>query len=261
MRTAASPLQMKRTRAKCYFFENELPIWLKKIMYLSFPRPRKKRSKSYFYYKWHFQSWTSFITDNYTTNTTATLVGIITFCHERYLIGGTIPKNLKPSCLSCLFRETLPLTLADLDAYDVPHLEAVTFTPTGSGVAFIYNNDIYYKPNVRKPHEFRLTSDGQEGVIFNGRPDYLYETRVFESGQAMWFSQDAAMLLFASFNCSLVGEQAYPHYGNNVSKYGKQWKYPTIVSSLGKTWSGPQNRLQDPMGLSLGMAYFRLVVW
>lgn len=118
--------------------------------------------------------------------------------------------------LFCLSRETLPLTLAELDVYDVPYLESVTFTPTGNGVAFIYKNDIYYKPNVKKPHEFRLTSDGQEGVIFNGRPDFLYETRILGSGKAMWFSQDSTMLLFANFNCTLVGEQSYPYYGNNV---------------------------------------------
>lgn len=113
-----------------------------------------------------------------------------------------------------------PLTLngeEDSDTDKVPFLESVTWTPTGNGVAFIYKNNLYYKRKINKSNIYTFTRDGLEGVIFNGRPDFLYETKIFESGTSFWFSPDSSMLAFASFNCSAVGQVHYPYYKDLVS--------------------------------------------
>lgn len=46
---------------------------------------------------------------------------------------------------------------------------------------FILENDIYYQPSVSSRAK-RITSSGQQGVIFNGITDWLYEGEEFWIG-------------------------------------------------------------------------------
>lgn len=55
-------------------------------------------------------------------------------------------------------------------------LQLASWAPVGTGLVYVYNNDIYYistPENVINPQ--RITSDGVEGVIYNGVPDWVYE--------------------------------------------------------------------------------------
>lgn len=103
------------------------------------------------------------------------------------------------------------------DSEPLPHLESVTWTPTGNGLVFVYKNNLYYKPRIRRPQTYTLTRDGVEDVVFHGRPDFMYETKILETGTALWFSPDAALLAYATFNCSEVGSMQFPYYGKSVS--------------------------------------------
>lgn len=116
-------------------------------------------------------------------------------------------------------REYFPLRASeeDGDSDRLPYLESVIWTPTGNGVAYVYKNNIYYKPRIKKPQIYTVTRDGEEEFYFNGRPDFLYENKILDTGTALWFSPDSSMLAFASFNSSSVGKLQFPFYGNSVS--------------------------------------------
>ena len=56
-----------------------------------------------------------------------------------------------------------------------PRLEFLTWAPTGNAYAYVFKGNIYYKPRVRSKKVYPITSDGVEGKIFNGIPDWVYE--------------------------------------------------------------------------------------
>lgn len=83
-------------------------------------------------------------------------------------------------------------------------------------IAFVYLNDIYYKPKVQGELVCRITQTGSGSheaetpgsVVFNGVPDWTYETvPELESRQSsMEFSPDGLYLAFLSYNDSEVNE-------------------------------------------------------
>lgn len=79
----------------------------------------------------------------------------------------------------------------------------------------------------------QLTRDGQEGVIFNGVPDWLYSDRIFaqsdhgQKSSAIWFSPEGTKLSFASFDDSKVSPISYPKYGSYDDPSNV---YPSLVT-------------------------------
>ncbi|XP_063629085.1 inactive dipeptidyl peptidase 10 isoform X1 [Cydia splendana] len=109
-------------------------------------------------------------------------------------------------------RNKIPISPVE-DDRTAPLLQYAEWSPTGSSLVFVHDNDIYYKPRVLKTLVCRITNNGVPGVIFNGVPDFLYETQVLRLERALWFSPDAQTLLYVSYNCSLVHQHQYPWYG------------------------------------------------
>lgn len=108
------------------------------------------------------------------------------------------------------------------------------------GVAFVYNNDVYYKPKVQHDLVCRLTTTGQPGLIYNGVPDWLYantpqlrdgddadggagRNRDDNAAETLSFSPDGAYLAFVTYNDSSVDRYEYTWLGDS-------WKYPQIRS-------------------------------
>nr|XP_037874086.1 inactive dipeptidyl peptidase 10 isoform X2 [Bombyx mori] len=109
-------------------------------------------------------------------------------------------------------RNKIPISPVE-DDRSAPLLQHAEWSPVGSSLVFVHDNDIYYKPRVLKTLICRITKDGVPGVIFNGVPDFLYETEVLRLDRALWFSPDGQTLMFATYNNSQVQEHKYPWYG------------------------------------------------
>nr|XP_022912689.1 inactive dipeptidyl peptidase 10-like [Onthophagus taurus] len=128
---------------------------------------------------------------------------------------------------------TKPLSPKELDD-SAPFLKYATWSTNGTSIAFVHNNDIYYKPKVQKDLVCRITSTGGED-IFNGVPDWIYETEILKTDHTLWFSPDGLYLMYATFNDSKVGEYTYTWYdsGNPKAKYPevKSIKYPKVESN------------------------------
>ncbi|XP_067000020.2 inactive dipeptidyl peptidase 10 [Anabrus simplex] len=160
-----------------------------------------------------------------------------------------------------------------------PLLQLAVWSTRGNALAFVYRNNIYYRPRANEKTVYQVTHKGQPGVIFYGVPDWLYEEEILHSPSAMWFSPDGKILLFASFNDSLVGELRYPWYGSLQQRL----KYPQM-RSLRYPKAGTRNpvatlwtvELSQPQALhlmdvkpplevrnpqSVGDHYFTAVTW
>ncbi|CAG9792606.1 unnamed protein product [Diatraea saccharalis] len=109
-------------------------------------------------------------------------------------------------------RNKIPISPVE-DDRSAPLLQYAEWSPTGSSLVFVHDNDIYYKPRVLKTLVCRITNTGIPGVIFNGVPDFLYETEVLRLDRALWFSPDGQTLMFVTYNDSMVQQHKYPWYG------------------------------------------------
>ena len=98
----------------------------------------------------------------------------------------------------------------------------------------VHRNNIYYANSVSEwPSNVKqLTRNGQEGVVFNGIPDWLYSDKIFGQSDrsqqsAIWFSPEGTKLSFASFDDSKVSPISYPKYGSYDDPSNV---YPSLVT-------------------------------
>ncbi|RZC37564.1 C05D11.1-like, partial [Asbolus verrucosus] len=87
----------------------------------------------------------------------------------------------------------------------------VVWAPVGNALAFVYENNIYYKESVTSNTSVPITKDN--GYIYNGIPDWVYEEEVFSSNKALWFSPDGTKLAFAKFDDRETPIMVLPIYG------------------------------------------------
>ncbi|CAG7717855.1 unnamed protein product [Allacma fusca] len=95
-----------------------------------------------------------------------------------------------------------------------PDLQYAVWSPRGSALIFVFENDIYLKPDPKSAQVIRITNTGIPGVIFNGVPDFIYEEEILKSKSALWPSPNGQRLLYGSFNDSRVGEAVFSWYAD-----------------------------------------------
>lgn len=106
----------------------------------------------------------------------------------------------------------LPPTAATQESPDAPSIQNFVWSPVGAALAFVYKNNIFYKPDL-DTQAIQITTSGVEDVIYNGIPDWVYEEEVFSSNIAMWFSKEGNRLAYATFNDEEVRIMNVPQYG------------------------------------------------
>uniref|UniRef100_A0A182F2S2 Dipeptidylpeptidase IV N-terminal domain-containing protein n=1 Tax=Anopheles albimanus TaxID=7167 RepID=A0A182F2S2_ANOAL len=108
--------------------------------------------------------------------------------------------------------ETIQLAVKAEDD-EWPFLLHAEFTPKGQAIVLVYKYDIYYKPSARAPQTYRLTKNAIPGIVYNGVPDWLYEEEILQTNKAIWLSADGHLMLYTTFNDTLVQEQQFAWYG------------------------------------------------
>ncbi|GLV36131.1 Dipeptidyl peptidase 10 [Carabus blaptoides fortunei] len=139
---------------------------------------------------------------------------------QRYLLlAQNVQKLFRHSYLAqytvydILTSETYPLTpLPDDEGH--PFLLLADWAPRGHSLVMVHNYDIYYRPGPRSSSGYRVTNTAVPGVVSHGVPDWLYEEEILGSNTALWMSSDGHMILYASFNDTLVEELQFPWYGS-----------------------------------------------
>lgn len=116
-------------------------------------------------------------------------------------------------------RNTFPLSHLD-NSQKAPLLQRVVWAPSttsqsrwsqssgfpigakspSQAIAFVHNNDLYYKPRVQHDLVCRITNTGLLGEVYNAIPDWLYENTPELKTETIAFSADGGYLSFMSFN-------------------------------------------------------------
>ncbi|XP_032239823.2 prolyl endopeptidase FAP isoform X2 [Nematostella vectensis] len=106
-------------------------------------------------------------------------------------------------------------------------VQLVVWGNTGSVVAFVQSNNIFYQ-GCANCTRHTLTTNGETNKIYNGVPDWVYEEDVYGTNFAMWFSPDDSYLGYGEFNDTLVTWFSYIYYGPNKDAYTevKKLAYP-----------------------------------
>lgn len=98
-----------------------------------------------------------------------------------------------------------------------------TFSPDGTMVAFVRNNNIYIMDLATK-EEKQITFDGKINSIINGTTDWVYEEE-FGITQGFYWSPDSKKIAFYRFDESHVKEYTMQMWGNLYPDNYK-FKYP-----------------------------------
>nr|CAD7569695.1 unnamed protein product [Timema californicum] len=112
-----------------------------------------------------------------------------------------------------VLKEVLKAQGVYLNVSGTSYLQLARWSPRGSALVFVLDNNIFYRPNASSETEHQITRTGEPGVYYNGVPDWVYEEEVFGSGSAFWISPRGDSLAFAVFNDTEVDEFSYFLYG------------------------------------------------
>ena len=99
------------------------------------------------------------------------------------------------------------------------------FSPDGSMVAFVRNNNIFLIKRYFGNSESQVTEDGKRNEIINGIPDWVYEEE-FAFDRALEFSADSKMLAFIRFDESNVRSYTFPLFAGDAPRMEAFAKYP-----------------------------------
>lgn len=101
-----------------------------------------------------------------------------------------------------------------------------TFSPAENKVAYIINNNLYYK-DLDKNQEVQITTDGVATKIINGGSDWVYEEE-FVLVRAFEWSPDGKKIAYLRFDETDVPLFEMPIYKGGLYPKNDEFKYPKV---------------------------------
>lgn len=103
--------------------------------------------------------------------------------------------------------------------------QSPVFSPDGTMVAFVRDNNIFLVKLLYNNSESQVTTDGKRNEIINGIPDWVYEEE-FSFNRALEFSSDSQMLAYIKFDESGVKQYDFPLFAGMAPHNADLEKYP-----------------------------------
>ena len=103
--------------------------------------------------------------------------------------------------------------------------QSPVFSPDGTMVAFVRDNNIFLVKLLYNNSESQVTTDGKRNEIINGIPDWVYEEE-FSFNRALEFSSDSQMLAYIKFDESDVKQYDFPLFAGLAPHNADLEKYP-----------------------------------
>uniref|UniRef100_A0A8C7VWF4 Dipeptidyl peptidase like 10 n=1 Tax=Oncorhynchus mykiss TaxID=8022 RepID=A0A8C7VWF4_ONCMY len=168
-------------------------------------------------------------------------------------------------CVCLCFREVWELNPPEVQNAVLQH---AAWGVKGQQLIYIFENNIYYQSDVQS-NSLRITSSGEEGVIFNGIADWLYEEEILQSHIVHWWSPDGERLAFLMINDTLVPNMFLPRFTGSPYPRSQEYPYPKAgqpnptVRLLVVNLYGPTHtqELVPPDGLKGREHYVSMVKW
>ena len=116
------------------------------------------------------------------------------------------------------------LKTKEISAVSSSKIQEPTFSPDGSKVAYVKNNNIYVW-DIASNNTKQLTLDGVKNKIINGVTDWVYEEE-FAFVRAFEWNSDGSKLAFIRFDETKVPEFSMDVYGADLYQAQTVFKYP-----------------------------------
>jgi len=152
--------------------------------------------------------------EDYFFNTDETKLLIATnvnYIYRRSFIADYYIVDIATKKVDKLIEKESPQSLAD-------------FSPDGTKVGFIMDNNLYYK-DLQKNEIIAVTNDGRVNEIINGGTDWVYEEE-FELTKGFYWSNDSKRIAFYQFNETQVPEFRMDYYFGKTYPSPYTFKYP-----------------------------------
>jgi len=101
-----------------------------------------------------------------------------------------------------------------------------TFNPAADKVAFVSENNLFYK-DLASRKITQITSDGKTNEIINGSADWVYEEE-FSFAQAFHWSPDGTKIAFMRFDEREVPEFTMTNFKGGLYPEYEKFKYPKV---------------------------------
>ncbi|MFH4975137.1 hypothetical protein AB6A40_001846 [Gnathostoma spinigerum] len=100
-------------------------------------------------------------------------------------------------------------------------IQLFAWNSVGHDYAFVYNNDIYYNEGPHSNRNSQLTRTGNEAV-YNGISDWIYEEEIFQTPQALWWSNSGNYLAYLTIDDRNVSKVFYSSF--------QGMQYPDVIT-------------------------------
>ncbi len=105
--------------------------------------------------------------------------------------------------------------------------QVATFSPDGERVAYVKNSNLYVK-SLRFGTERQITTDGEEGKIVNGVPNWVYEEE-FEFIRSYEWSPDSKQIAYVKLDEEQVSAYGFPMYKGLNPEHKENTLYPGVA--------------------------------
>ena len=104
------------------------------------------------------------------------------------------------------------------------YVQEPTFSPDGTKVAFIAENNLFYQ-DLYSEKITQITQDGKKNSIINGLADWVYEEEFGHAKQYEW-TKNSDAIVFVKSDETEVPEMYIPIYGKQLYPSELRFKYP-----------------------------------
>ena len=129
-----------------------------------------------------------------------------------------------------------------------------TFSPDGSKVAFIADNNLFYQ-EINSGKITQITTDGKKNFILNGLGDWVYEEEFGHAKLYEW-TKNSDAIVFVKSNESEVPEMSIPIYGKQLYPSEMRFKYPK-AGEKNSVVSAQLYRLDSAKTMALNLSNFK----
>lgn len=129
-----------------------------------------------------------------------------------------------------------------------------TFSPDGSKVAFIADNNLFYQ-DLNTDKITQITTDGKKNSILNGLGDWVYEEEFGHAKLYEW-TKNSDAIVFVKSNESAVPEMSIPIYGKQLYPSEMRFKYPKAGEN-NSVVSAQLYRLDSAKTIALNLSNFK----